>query len=879
MLPLGSSIQQDYHKLLKDSQQECLKQGLFESKIFALTFGISQFVDSKIRELVHKLEFAGVSQNFCLIALGSYGRQTMCPFSDVDLVCVYEDNLPTPEIDTIEKKFSHLVQDLWDAKFSLAQGFHSLASYASLLEAEQTAYTALLDARLIVGSSSLFAKVKHLQHNSTRWTPEVFIAEKLSEQAFRQEQQDLSLMGKLEPNIKKVTGGIRSIDIIYWIGKKLFGAESLEQLANKAEISQQEKSLLLDGYSLLLKLRFLLHCEFLRAEDRLLFSHQQVLAEQLKIESNSLTAIENLMKIFFKQTTNINNASRLIVNFWQESLLIDSNKPEDIAFTDFFKKGNSLGSHQPIEASAPRVIFQLFAIMAQYRIKKILPETERKILEIVPELQIDPKDKKAIYEYFFQILATSHPSFYVSKMAELGLLQKIIPQFSLIEGQMQYDLFHQFTVDKHSLIVLRSIEKIEDFLQHPQKVDGSVYWEYASRLMNARANRKILYLASIFHDIAKGRQGDHSILGAEDIEDFCHKTKIPAREKKILVWLIRQHLSMSITAQRKDISDPEVIKDFSTKVKNQEHLDYLYIFTIADIYSTNQSIWNQWKGNLLHQLYTATSEFFSRKTLSNQETLLKKREKSVYKQIQAQNQFSGELAAWLKAFPQSYWIQHPQDFISQHIKDFNSSREKKQHSGFVCSKQLSKRSWHLFVYKQDTTPHDLLYAATAIVSLFPLNILAAQTQLMPNFGSYVTFFIEQPSNFSSHQEILTKLKQLTVERAFCEIDLRSNRAELRTKRAQKNQLIQPIAKAEFIEDKLHLRLKALDFPMLLFSILGFFNSHKLILEQAQINTLGNSIEDSFVLGFQASERKGMDAVSFIKQLEESCVQLVRGAEV
>ena len=529
-----------------------------------------------------------------LVATGGYGRGELYPHSDIDLLVCGEEAEHFRHADAIGRFFSLL----WDSGLKVGQAVRSVGQCLEQSRLDVATYTSLLEIRLLAGDAAVFRALEAAVNS-----PEVYDARGYFE-AKRDEQRQRhakfhNTADNLEPNLKEGPGGLRDFHTLNWLSRKLYGVESIAGLVPLGLLGEAEWQALLRNWRIVARLRFALHLVVKRPEERLLFDHQKSLAELfgLKDTPDNL-AVEQLMQEFFRSAAillRIND--RLLQRF--EEHLAEEQVVTEINEHFVLKNGYLLAHDNRFSADGLPRLFDLFAVWGrQSDCRGLHSDTARGLAESLPDILSYADQPESVRAAFIALISQPQGVLSLQRLARLGILARYLPEFGQVTGRMQYDLFHVYTVDQHTLNVLEYIRRFEQ-----GRVDGfSLPHEVFPRLRKPH----LIWLAGLFHDIAKGRGGDHAELGAADFTRFARSHELPAADAQLVEWLVAQHLLMSFTAQKFDISDPDIINGFAGKVADREHLDYLYVLTCADIAGTSPKLWNAFKDQLLADLYTAT---------------------------------------------------------------------------------------------------------------------------------------------------------------------------------------------------------------------------------------------------------------------------------
>ena len=545
-----------------------------------------------------------LADDAALVAVGGYGRGELHPCSDVDIMILVADQLP----DRVESTVSAFVAALWDVGLEIGHSVRTLAQCRAQSADDITVVTTLTEARLIIGPETLFAEMRAAISADEMWPSKQFFAAKCNEQRARHRRYDDTAY-KLEPNVKGSPGGLRDIQMIGWVAKRHFAVKTLDELVAHNFLTPGQLQLLNDGQEFLWRVRFGLHVLTGRREDRLLFDHQSRLAEMLGYEDATYTlAVEQMMQRYYRTVMELSRINEMLLQLFEEAILLDPNaEPESINERFQIKNGFLQTKHDEVFAREPSALLELFLLLQQHQeIRGVSAYTigliKRNLYLIDEQFRQNPRN----HNLFLSILrAPAGVTHELRRMNSYGVLGLYIPAFGRIVGRMQYDLFHAYTVDEHTLFVVNNLRRFA-----LSRFDHE--FPHCSPLMQSFEKPEIVYLAGLFHDIAKGRGGDHSELGAIDAETFCLENGLSQYEARTVAWLVRNHLVLSMTAQKKDISDPDIINAFAAMVRDQMHLDYLYVLTVADVRGTNPKLWNSWKATLFRDLYELTTHALRR---------------------------------------------------------------------------------------------------------------------------------------------------------------------------------------------------------------------------------------------------------------------------
>ena len=603
-LALKASPIAAFKKVIRKAREVLDARFLAGQDIRGLIEGRAWFVDQILRAAWGRFDWNNEAE-IALVAVGGYGRGELHPYSDIDLLILLDNNDQEIFRDAIER----FLTLLWDIGLEVGQSVRSVQECAEEARADLTVITNLMESRTIAGPERLRQNMLKVTSPSEMWPSKEFFLAKRNEQATRHSKYN-NTEYNLEPNVKGSPGGLRDIQTILWIARRQFGSLNLSAILDQGFLTEGEYSLLVAGQEFIWRVRYGLHMLAGRAEDRLLFDHQRSLAALLGYEdSDAKLAIERFMQKYYRVVMSISELSDLVGQHFAEVILWEGDSGDAVPLNSRFlvRDGYLEVTDDLVFKRRPFAILEIFVLLAQHPdIQGVRAETIRLLRDhrhlIDDDFRSDIRNTSLFIE-LFKCKEGIHRN--LRRMNRYGILGRYLPEFGHIVGQMQHDLFHIYTVDAHTLNVIKYLRKLS-------KPGVAEKYPLASKLVERLPKPELIYIAGLYHDIAKGRGGDHSELGAVDAQEFCARHKLPAWDTRLVVWLVENHLVMSTTAQRKDLSDPQVINDFAQQVGDETHLDYLYVLTVADINATNPTLWNSWRASLLRQLYTETKRALKR---------------------------------------------------------------------------------------------------------------------------------------------------------------------------------------------------------------------------------------------------------------------------
>lgn len=599
-LPRGA-----YREALKNAREVLFERFRAGEDIRQLVSLRARVID---RVLAHAWRALGLDTytDVALLAVGGYGRGELHPGSDIDVLVLHDQD---PLGDAEAQAISDFITLLWDLGLDVGSSVRSLEQCVEAAREDITIATNLMESRTIIGNESLREIMLAQTGPEHLWPGKAFFKAKWDEQIARHAKHN-NTEYNLEPDIKNAPGGLRDIQTVGWVAKRHFGAATLQDLVGHGFITEKEFHQLDEGLSLLWRIRFALHMIAGRSENRLLFDYQRQIAVLFGYtDTNANRAVEQLMKSYYRAAMTISMLNEMLLQYFDEAIL---RAEDDAVITPVnsrfqLRDGYIEVTSNQVFRRTPAALMEVFVLLGNdSSILGVRASTIRLIMESADLIDDRFRNDIRNTSLFMELLRCDHALFSsLRRMKRYGVLGRYIPAFGNIIGQMQYDLFHIYTVDAHTLLLLKNMRRF----RYPE-VEAK--FPVVAKIVQHLPKIELLYLAGLFHDIAKGRGGDHSELGAEDSREFCLHHGLGKWDANLVAWLTRNHLIMSMTAQKKDLSDPDVINEFARKVGDIVHLDYLYSLTVADICATNPTLWSSWRASLLRQLYTQTKRALRR---------------------------------------------------------------------------------------------------------------------------------------------------------------------------------------------------------------------------------------------------------------------------
>jgi [protein-PII] uridylyltransferase len=599
----SENIAHFYKSLLKKADKAMIEdfhQG--DAEVYTLVKSRAWFVEQIVLQLWrHYIN----EKKLAIVAVGGFGRGELHPFSDVDLLILTPDNNRI-----YDQEISLFIQALWDIGLDIGQSVRTPKQCQSLAKSDVSVATSLMEARFIRGNKTLFKQMEDKVTAKKIWKGEDFYVAKLNEQRQRHKKYSDTTFN-VEPNIKEGQGGLRDIQMVSWVAQRFFQTNSLHELVDEGFLTEHEYIRLKRGQNFLWKVRFALHIIAQRKEERILFSYQVKLAKIFGFNDEGIKnpAVEQFMQIYYRNAMRLERLNSRLLQLFDENIL-QNNQVDKI--TDINPRYHCVNNFLEIKDSHlfhndNSVWFESFLLIQSHKnIKGIRADTVRAMRHNINHINESFRKDLDVKAQFLQILQQDYKvASVLNQMNRLGILARYLPVFGKIVGRMQFDLFHIYTVDQHSLFTLRNL----CLLRH-NKTDIKSAHEIFSNIEKPY----LVYIAGLYHDIAKGREGSHAELGAIDVKEFCDSHQLNSEDTHLVVWLVREHLVMSETAQKRDLNDIETIKSFALEADSLLKLRALYLLTIADISATDPKLWNGFKESLLHELFIKTKFYLTAET-------------------------------------------------------------------------------------------------------------------------------------------------------------------------------------------------------------------------------------------------------------------------
>jgi len=766
-----------------------------------------------------------LENDFAIVALGGYGRRELYPSSDIDL-SIIQLTKKTKKIDDVRD----FIGWLWTLKVKIGHSVRTIKDIDKITKSDLKEFTSYLSNRVIYCHRNNINDLnQNLKKISSNWNKTKFFNAKKLEQQRRYQSFD-STEFSLEPDLKESPGCLRDFQTALWVLEHCFEIEKLEdcikiKLFKKIEIKNVKKS-----YDHIKSLRYILNLN--NHSNRISFENQLLLAKKSKLKSSKKSsAVEKFMRTFFLHASNLSDFNELVFQAYEDQLTILKRSYS----RDFYIFKDRLGISDRINlVKKPEFILESLKKVGE--LKKINGLDFKSIKKIKSALsQIDPNyflSPQAGNQFIDILKSTTNLSTILKKLKQLGLLRLLIPEFGEIEGQMQFDMFHIYTVDEHTFKVVRNMRQMQI-----GKVDEALKIEH--ELINKLPKIELLYLAGIFHDLGKGKGGNHSEIGKKMVNQFCRRLNFSIHDTELLCWLVKNHLFMSSISQKTDVHDPETIDNFIKKVDSTEKLNYLYMLTINDIRGTNPNLWNSWKHDLLKQLFMSSRKKLNLEERQSNHSIIKERKLRSIQSIPGdKNEFL--IKVW-DQLSNTYFSKYQIQQLSDQAKIIASSKGKT--SILIKSR---KNLIEIFIF---TSNQPGLFFKT-VQSFENLSIETIDSDIhTTNDGLYaLNTFICKHKVLGGNliQRDIQNIQKKIIAAIDSETPKSAAKAKTKTKKVFEYQTKVRITDSSIKTISL-ITLETLDKPNLLSEVAKIFLDHGVSIDSARITTLGEKVEDNFTV--------------------------------
>jgi [protein-PII] uridylyltransferase len=774
-----------------------------------------------------------------LIAVGGYGRGELLPHSDIDLLVLVEETALAASQSRLENFFAFL----WDIGLDVGSAVRSVPQCAELAATDITVITNLTEARPLVGDLTLYTQLSEALKPEAMWPVDQFFRAKVAEQLARHAKYDDSAY-KLEPNVKESPGGLRDIHTVAWVAKRHFGASSLTELRERGFLTKTECDELFAGQDFLWRVRFALHMITGRHEDRLLFDHQNKIATLFGYEdADRNRAVEQFMQLYYRTIKSLSCLNDMLLQLFDEAILGRGRDAEVTPLNARFQtRSNCIEARaDDVFQKAPWALLEVFALMQQHpKIEGIRTGTLRLIRRdrrLIETVRNDVRTREMFVGLFRHGDGLTRT---LRRMNRYGVLGRYLPVFGQVIGHMQYDLFHTLTVDEHTLRLVRNLRRLA-MAQFRHELP------FFSDVMARLPRPDLLYVAGLFHDLGKGSGGDHSEVGAKEAEKFCIDHGLSHADAELVSWLVRNHLLMSLTAQRQDISNPDIVTAFAQKVGDCQRLEYLLALTVSDIRATNPALWNSWRESLLRELYHSTKRALARgldNPYSMDERVVEQR-RAAYALPDASHIDGAVTDQIWGRFDTDYFLRHSPAELVWHLDAIARSTD--ADLPLVLVRTLDGRGTTVFVYMRD---RDHLFGlCTGVLAKLGLNILDARINTSADGYALDSFVvmegdgtpIENPHRYA---EIGNALRKVLADPSISVVDVNRRRP---TRLRHFDTPTTVSISQDTMRNRTILELVTADQPGLLSLVGRVFHKRGILLDAAKIATIGERAEDVFYI--------------------------------
>ena len=806
------SINKDFYNNISDIYLEPTKINKYLRKH-------SNVIENSIKR---KFKDLNLHENFAIYANGGFGRKEMFPTSDVDISIV--EIKKNKNFDNLEKFISYL----WDQGFKVGHSVRKVKDIKNISKSDIKEFTSYLTRRPIISNKDIDKEITMTL--SKLWTKNNFYNEKYIEQQKRH-NQFFSTAFNLEPDLKESPGTMRDFQTALWILQHCFGLDSQPAIKKSKLLDGQYKNTVI-AYNFIKFLRF--HANLLTDRNRLSFESQIEISKNINSisEKDTKSTVEKMMRKYYEMAEYISYFNSTVFEKYNETYpknLFKNANP-------IYKHKSKIGINENIDIKTNKdLIFKLFIEIGKS--KKInLIDTETKALLRNNLNLIDQEFRKDKYfaEQFLDILKSKHNlSSILKTMKSLGILQRYIPEFGEVVGQMQFDLFHVYTVDEHTLKVVRNMNQMKLYEQEGFLLEHE--------LINKIPKIEILYIAGLFHDLGKGKGGDHSEIGAKTSFNFAKRLGMSSTDAKLISWLVKKHLIMSSISQKKDISDPLTVNDFAKEVEQNEKLNYLYLLTVNDIRATNPALWNGWKHQLLRDLYTLTRSKINKNPIKASSDIALDRKNSVLSELNKDE----------KSFVKNYFSKFSDSYFNK-----NATESLKWQSQLIIQNKncdlviacKNKFDNLLEIFIKVDNSEGLFLKLTKTLEKSGLEIIDANIFTSTDDKLAANTFI---TKFSHHDRALnqSELKELSIRiiKNFNNYEDFSDSIKNAKKKIKFQNKLNITNTHNISKGRNLITIETSDRPGLLSDIARVFYDNNLSIFSARINTLGDKVEDTFEL--------------------------------
>jgi [protein-PII] uridylyltransferase len=814
--------------------REALRAGFFaRGDPQRLLRGLARATDEVV---VHVWRESALPPDAGLVAVGGYGRGQLFPHSDVDLLIL----LPKSADGACTEAIERLLTALWDIGVELSHAVRTVDECEAEMAADATVRTSLLEHRILAGSRDLYAAFEQMFERALD-VRAFYDAKAIEQQQRHLRHHDAAY--NLEPNVKESPGGLRDLQTVIWIARAANVGRTWRELADDGLITPTEARAVARQERTIADLRVRLHYLAGRREDRLVFDLQGALAAELGfVDTPAGRASEQLMQRYYRAAKLVRQVNTILLQNLHARLYPAATEPVPID-ADFQRVDELLDLRDPgLFEQRPGAMLDAFLTLQRHpELRGMTAATLRALWRnrnrSDAAFRRDAANRARFVQIFREPRGLTHE---LRRMNLYGILGQYLPAFGAIVGQMQHDLFHVYTVDEHILMVIRNLRRFTE-AQHAHE------YPLCSRLVADFERKEVLYFAALFHDIAKGRGGDHSTLGARDARRFCVQHGLSDADADLVAWLVTEHLAMSMTAQKQDITDPAVVDAFAARVGDERRLIALYLLTVADIRGTSPKVWNAWKGKLLEDLFHAAHASLtagSSELTIHDSIVLRQREAQRLLRLYAVPD-GAEARLW-RELDTPYFQRHSADEIAWHARHLYWRPDR---GTPVVKVRLAREGAGLQVLVYLPDQKALFARLCGFFGRAGLSILEAKIHTTRHGYALDTFAVHDPANPQASYRETIQFVEYELTRALTTPGPLEPPAEGRIPRQLRHFPLTPEIQI-FPDDKgthFILEVVAGDRPGLLARIAYTLAQANINVASARINTLGERAEDVFLI--------------------------------
>lgn len=774
------------------------------------------------KKILNYFKQYNLSKDFVIYANGGFGRKELYPSSDIDISIIHKNNKPK-KIENLEK----FIAKLWDLGYQIGHSVRSIKDIKKITKDDAKEFTSYLTRRALITNNTIDKEITSVLQKI--WSKKKFCKVKLLEQEDRY-KSFYSTAYNLEPDLKESPGCLRDFQTALWILQHCFDLKNIKEIKNSKEFADNLDEII-DSYNFVKSLRYITNS--LSSRNRLTFELQIEIALKANIsEETRKRSVEKMMQKFYENASNLTNFNQHVFKKFDEQNSLSLTKN----IGDYYIKGDKIGINPKINLSDRKdLIFGIYNyIGSSKKVNAIDTNTVSLLKNNLDLINNKFKEDRVYANQFLEIFRSKYNlSSILKSMKAIGIIQRYVDEFNKVIGQMQFDLFHVYTVDEHTFKVVRNMRQMKIHFKNEFKLEHE--------LINRLPKIEILYLAGLFHDLGKGKGGDHSKIGAEISYNFAKKIGLSKADADLISWLVLHHLEMSSISQKKDISDMGTIEEFASLAKTTERLDYLYLLTVNDIRATNPALWNGWKHELLRDLFILTRSKINKEPVQTTKEITDDRKKnciSLFKKEEDRKKIKN----YLEVFDDSFFTKNNLDKLKwQCGLIFDSELKKTVIGARKCFDSL------LEIFIKTENFDGLFLKLVQVFQLSGLEIIDANISTSTNKNIAANTFI---AKYSFHDRPLsnTEVQDIKLKISHNLKNLDTQKKELFFKKKKNESFGKPF-KISNIEQKDKKRnlltIETADSPGLLVKIAKTFFENGISIYSARINTLGDRVEDTF----------------------------------